>query len=210
MINLSVTINPAELARFESNLQRMQDETGREMKIVVRNAARDCCRAAIGHTIMAPYTEKRKFIMIHHRYSGKPITISVPAYSKYINTRGFAKAGWSACLSRLGVERRSGGKAAGNIRRAAKIGIELRQSGGGRSSLASTAMKYSKVEETASRGEIGMLVANEIPFIEDMDAGRNRFHTPLHVLEKSIADVNSKMEKYLADAGKNVARKSGF
>jgi hypothetical protein len=193
MIDLSCKIDPAELSRLRINVAAMQEATGKEMKKVVRNTSRDLCRAALKHTIVAPVKEKRLFTVVNHRYTGERVVFpnkNGPEWVK-IKNRGFAKAGWSACLTKLGV---------------------ARQSGGGQSGLArkNNADKYAKVSETGSYFEFGMLVANEVPFIEDMDSGRNRMHVPLHILEKSISDVNTKMEQYLESTGREIVRRSNL
>jgi len=179
-------------------MNKMQDLTGREMEIVTRNVARDLCRAALGYTIVAPKVVKKYFTVLHHRYTGKSVIFpnksGLPRF-KVLRIRGFAKSGWSACLTNLGVKRQEGG---GQASLSAYRSID----GDGK--------KWGKVVEIKNSGNYGLLVSNEVPFIEDLDSGRNRFHTPLHTLEKSISDVNAKMEKYLSNAGKNIVRKSGM
>lgn len=77
---MTVTFPPENLQRFNSLIKEMQRATGRDEKMVVRNSARDFCRAALRRTPIAqkdPFRKRRG--------------------------RGFAKSGWVKALRGLGL-----------------------------------------------------------------------------------------------------------
>lgn len=79
-------IDQKSAQEFQSLLKEMQSVTGKDMKIVIRNAGRDFARLAKKETPEA----------------GTTIT------GKKVRTRGFAKAGWAVAL--IGLRKSAGGE----------------------------------------------------------------------------------------------------
>lgn len=75
-MDVSVKFDPASQRQFQSLIREMEQVTGRETKIVVRNVARDYAWGALRQT---PISKAR------------------------VKGRGFAKASWFVVLKKLGV-----------------------------------------------------------------------------------------------------------
>ena len=119
MAEIQITINPADLDKLHESLRKMQTATGRDMAIVVRNAARDVTYELIRRTPIARRFQSMKapgggyWIHLGHRYLKTPVTFTgtraqAQKYSdwgteKPVKGRGYAKASFIPILRRLGV-----------------------------------------------------------------------------------------------------------
>lgn len=198
---ITATVDPESIRRFKHLIDEMQRTTGAEMEKVVRNAGRDLVFAAIRYTPLSKKYErmaipgKGYLVITRHRHTGKVVKFvgsrqQAENYSRFgirylVRNRGFAKAGWIAALPALD--------------------IAPRKSYPGRDK--SEAAKYSRVIKTKGRGECGLMIKNLVPFIVDLDKGRNKDGVPLHILERSIREVNAKWETRLNRMAAKVAKR---
>lgn len=200
---IKIEIDKAVLSRFNSLINEMQKTTGKEMKIVLRNAARDLCFAALRHTPLAakyqsmelkkPKGDGNYLIITRHRYTGRRVIFAgtrnqAEKYSReghrhIVRNRGFAKAGWLAAAAKLGV----------NVKR---------------SYPAEDGQSTASEHAAAVLSDSGAIVKNMIPYIEDLDNGKNARHAPCHILEKSISDVSDRMEKSLERMARKAIRET--
>lgn len=178
-----------DLARFDAMVTEMAALTGRERSVVVRNVARDFCRAALRNTPMADRVHKKTslnyFVKLHHRYTGQVVVFpgTLAEAEKWsdgdirrIPNRGFAKSGWMGCLRKLGVPVRASGDASPE-----------RQTG---------ALLYNEVLQVQARDVDEIEVANQTPPIEPLDAGGP--HNPPHNIgARSLAEALARMDKAL-------------
>jgi hypothetical protein len=201
MSEITCTINPDTWNNFNSLIKEMQETTGAEMRIVIRNAARDLVFAAIKNTPLAAKFEVMKaksggyWVVMNHRYTGDTVVFrgtqdQAQKYSKFnlkriIPNRGFAKSGWIACLP--------------------KLGIVPKKNYPGKKNLAS---QFSEVSASDAQDTFNIRISNLIPYIEDFNNGRNKGGTPLQILERSMQEVNSKWEQRLQRMARNVIKKA--
>ena len=185
-MNISLQIDPRDLRKLDSLINEMQKTTGAEMPKVIRNTARDLVRAAIRNTPKAERGLERGVQI--KTSSGKTVYLPArklkPEYrgkNKRLTVRpGLARSGWAGCLVRLGVGRNPG-----------KSGL-----------------KFSEMHERKNGNAAEMVVANTVPFIEDLDRGNYKNGAPAHILQRSVRDVAGKMEQRLQKMADRIVRKS--
>ncbi|OGV36980.1 MAG: hypothetical protein A2020_16395 [Lentisphaerae bacterium GWF2_45_14] len=200
-MNVSMSANSSELARLNRNIDEMVRVTGRDTKTVVRNAGRDLIFAAVRNTPLAPKAESMKFqggfvVVMYHRVTGKKVTFigSREQASKYgihgikrlVVNRGFCKAAWLANLPALGITPNKSYPGARN-----------------------RAAEFSRVFQYGKGSDYGLSLSNIVPFIEDMDKGRNKGGVPLNILPKSMSEVSSKWDGYLKKLAEKAEAKLG-
>jgi len=188
---LTIKLNKNTERQLNSLINEMQKTTGAEMWKVVRNTSRDIVRQALRATPKAERgIEKWSRIKLAERGFAKYADgsdIYLPARkikkkyreAKSLKVRpGLARSGWSGCMVKLGIGR------------ATKNGL-----------------RFSQVKQNVSKNRVGVLLANTIPFIEDLDNGNYKNGNPHHILERSIRAVNAKMEERLNKMAGIVKRK---
>lgn len=100
--------------------------------------------------------------------------------------RGFAKAGWVKAMMGLGMTVQTSFHAQG-----------------GKKALALSDFVDKLKAQTPS-----VLIANEIPYIEELDRGSGQ-NPPFHILAKATAETANKMEARLTRMGRRMAGKWG-
>ena len=200
---IDVTITPAEIAKFKSVIDEMIKRQNTTIEKVCRNMARDVARAALSKTKSAPkfatkemtkginnQEYKKRFeanaggdvpyaVTTKHKYTGQTVTFPGTAdeAENYgggtkvpVKHRGFLKSGWAAVLYKLGVGR-------------------------GANYLESD--KWGQIMQGGTANTFQMTLVNEVPFVSQWDAGRNRWGTPQRVVEESIRDTTVFWERIL-------------
>ena len=182
-----------EFAGMVADMARL---TGAEQSKVVRNVARDFCRAALKLTPMADPKVKPQanyWVRLYHRFTGELVTFPGTAAqaAKYgtgraaggrIRNRGFAKAGWVGCLRKLGV----GVRAPGDNSPSSHAGVALMNE--------VIKVRFGDIESIE--------VANQTPPIVHLDQGGP--HNPPHnIAARAMHQTLRRMEEQLA----NLARK---
>jgi len=178
---------------FERLCAQMAELTGRDRTVIVRNAARDFCRAALRITPMAdPRTKTNKrWVVLYHRYTGELVTF--PGTAKQaelygvksrrgaagsrVRNRGFAKSAWVGCLKKLGVSARAPGDRTPEKRTGELL--------------------MSDVVKVHAKDAGYIEVANQTPPIAALDHG-NRWTPAHHIADRAMHVVVTRMEKTLA------------
>ena len=101
-----------------------------------------------------------------------------------VRGKGFAKSGWAKAMLSLGMVIRSQ-----HHRRGGRHGLAM-----------GDFRKYTR------RNEAGIEIANQVPYIEELDRGSAQ-NPAYHILQKSLAQVNTQMEKSLRKLAKRRRRK---
>ena len=186
------------LRSFEAMAEDMVRLTGRSRETIVRNAARDFCRAALRITPMADPRHKpdaKHWVVLYHRYTGELVKFPGTAgqVRKYgvggsgarIRNRGFAKSAWVGCLRKLGVNVRTPGDRAPESRAGELL--------------------MSEVLTVKSKDAGYIEVANQTPPIVPLDQG-NRYTPAHHIADRAMADTLQRMNRTLR---KLAARQEG-
>lgn len=196
-----VEITPQEQKRFNSVIDEMVKKTGKTFQKVVRNIARDTARSCLKKTAIAPKQRSNKvkgrrgyyWAKLKNRWTGQEVIfpVSEEKATRYgypmlydVKKRGFMKSGWASVLYKLGI------KNSAQTVENPKWGLV--KDGGGNSS------------------NFMITVFNEVPFITEWDAKRNRWKTPQHIVERSVREVTEKWEKVLREFANKDLTKSAF
>ena len=199
---LDVVLTPQEQANFNRVLNAMQKVTGAEMSKVVRNTSRDVVREAYKITIMAPKSQSLRtgqrgkyWVRLRHRYTGEKVIFpgtraQADRYMGGIRTpiknRGYAKAAWLGALK--------------------KLGVSLTKSFPGENK--NNASEKGIVSKSETFTNVQYVISNTIEFIQDMDAGKNRFKKALNIQRQAIKRTSNKMVKRIQRMAANTKKKS--
>ena len=176
-------ISEEEMNRFRSAINDMVEKTGQTFQKVVRNMARDVARAAMAKTSIAPKSrllsisgdQEKYWVHLKNKWTGENVTFaaSMEDCLKYnyplveqVKNRGFMKSGWASILYKLGV---NGGKESSLIKNP----------------------KWGNVSSSGSLSNSKITIFQDVPFMTEWDAERNRWKTPQHIVERSIVEVSN-------------------
>jgi hypothetical protein len=205
--SMSLQMTPETKARLEGLTREMQKMTGAEMSKVVRNVGRDCIRAALRLT--PSVKEGFSPIWVNPKLTGGAY---VPWHRKSAMggfrkvdqlhvTPGITKAGWVEALIKTGHIRFTvfdrplvKDKTTGEEYRVGRISRSSAQ-----------VRRWGLCEKQNSGGQMGLVVGNQAPWIEDFDKGKNPQRKPLHIVERAAQRVAATMDKRLTDMAAKMA-----
>ena len=189
-------------------MAEMADTADVAMEKVLRNVGRDWCRAAMkltpgtkaGKSPRWVRPKGTKGVYVPWKRKGEPKGIA-----RQKKGGGFAKSGWSGCLTRLGVKPRI-------VKAPALTWANAYIKQGERVVDKSHESKYSKqwseVKAFYVKGKISLKIANTCPFIDDFDKGKNPKRVPLHIGQKAMQATLRNTAKYLWRAAQKVKQQS--
>ncbi len=181
---MTIKVNQPSLKRMNALIDEMAKTTGAEGAKVVRNYARDLVRnarkvtpkAEKGIEVWSRILDKDGKIVVAS--DGKPIYLPArkirKPYRADNNGRlkvrpGLSRAGWSGCLVRLGV-----GKNAGK-----------------------SGLKFSEKSERTIKNKASLVIANAVPFIEDLESGNYINGRPNNIMQRATRMTNAQMRRRL-------------
>jgi len=172
---------------FKKSINDMIKATGRDEATVTRNFARDLCRKSIRYTPATRAGKDPIYVVVES--GGKKIYVprKEPGGGIAMRTRGggLAKAGWSGCLTRLGVPPKSSGNDSG-------------------------ARKFSDVDKIQTLHGTTYIVTNEAPFISDFENGDNPRNRKLNIQDKAMRAVLSSADRQLKRMALKTAKQYGL
>jgi len=174
---INISLDRSELAKLDNLTREMEQATGAESTKVIRNVARDFCRIAQKNTPIAP----RNAVAYRPIIDQKGRKRYIKAKGKVV--RGMAKGGWSYPLNKLGVKRR----------RVSRGGWAEKHGGDYHKKQIGKDTEY--------------MVANIVPFIEDLDNGNYVNGKPAHIMDKSLRELNITMERRLSKMAQRILNK---